>query len=229
MRMDTDTALLRLLRLASPALPVGAYSYSQGLEWAIEDGIVRDAPGAERWIGDALRYGIARFEAPLWWRLYHCWLLGDADGAARWNDTFVASRDTSELRAETLQMGGSLASLLADLGEFDPTALAPLAAVEAPAYVTAAAFAAAAWRIPPRAALTGYCWSWTENQVLAAIKAVPLGQVAGQRMLAALGPAIETAVESAIGCGDDALANLAPGLALASMRHESQYSRLFRS
>lgn len=227
--MDTDTALLRLLRLSSPALPVGAYSYSQGLEWAIEDGIVRDAAGAERWIGDALRYCIARFEAPLWWRLYQCWLHGDGDGAARWNDAFVASRETSELRAETLQMGGSLRALLADLGEFDPQALAPLAAIEAPAYVTAAAFAAAAWRIPPRAALTGYCWSWTENQVLAAIKAVPLGQVAGQRMLAALEPAIETAVESAIGCEDGALANLAPGLALASMRHETQYSRLFRS
>ena len=227
--MDTDTALLRLLRLSSPALPVGAYSYSQGLEWAIEAGIVRDAPDAERWIGDALRFSIARFEAPLWWRLYRCWLHGDPDGAARWNDAFVASRETSELRAETLQMGGSLASLLADLGEFDPQALAPLAAMETPAYVTAAAFAAAAWRIPTRAALTGYCWSWTENQVLAAIKAVPLGQVAGQRMLAALGPAIETAVETAIGCEDDALANLAPGLALASMRHETQYSRLFRS
>jgi urease accessory protein len=227
--MDTEAALLRLLRLASPMLPVGAYSYSQGLEWAIEAGTVRDAASAQRWIGDTLRYGMARFEAPLWWRLYRCWEQGDGEGAARWNELFLASRETAELRAETLQMGGSLRLLLVDLGEFAERDLAPLAAMQAPTYVTVAAFAAAAWRIPPRAALTGYCWSWTENQVLAALKAVPLGQVAGQRMLAALSPRIESAVAEAIDCEDEALANFMPGIALASTLHESQYSRLFRS
>jgi len=223
------TQLLRLLRLASPALPVGAYSYSQGLEWAIESGAVSDAAGAQRWIGDALRFAMARFEAPLWWRLYHCWQGEDHDGARRWDEFFVASRETAELRAETLQMGGSLRSLLADLGEFAGAAFAPLAAIESPAYVTVAAFAAAAWRIEPRAALTAHCWAWCENQVLAAVKAVPLGQVAGQRMLAALCERIEGAVEAATECGDDALANFAPGMALASALHETQYSRLFRS
>lgn len=222
-------ALLRLLRLASTTLPVGAYSYSQGLEWAIEAGSVRDAASAQRWIADALRYSLARLEAPLWWRLYRCWESGDAQAAARWNEMFVASRETSELRSETLQMGESLKRLLVDLGEFGPAALESLTTMEAPAYVTVAAFAAALWRIPPRAALAGYCWSWTENQVLAAIKAVPLGQLAGQRMLSVLEPVIEATVEESLACSDDALANFAPGLALASTLHETQYSRLFRS
>jgi urease accessory protein len=142
---------------------------------------------------------------------------------------FVASRETSELRAETLQMGSSLKRLLVDLGEFGPEAIEPLMAMAAPAYVTVAAYAAASWRIPPRAALAGYCWSWTENQVLAAIKAVPLGQLAGQRMLSALEPGIGAAVDASLACSDDALANFAPGLALASTLHETQYSRLFRS
>lgn len=224
-----DAALLRLLRLASTTLPVGAYSYSQGLEWAIEAGFVTDAASAQRWIGDALRFSLARLEAPLWWRLYRSWECGDAQAAGRWNDMFVASRETSELRAETLQMGSSLKRLLADLGEFGPEAIEPLMAMAAPAYVTVAAYTAASWRIPPRAALAGYCWSWMENQVLAAIKAVPLGQLAGQRMLSALEPGIGAAVASSLACGDDALVNFAPGLALASTLHETQYSRLFRS
>jgi urease accessory protein len=222
-------ALARLLRLASPTLPVGAYSYSQGLEWAIEAGTVSDPASAQRWIADALRYSLARFEAPVWWRMYHCWRRGDAPAAARWNDMFVASRETSELRAETLQMGGSLRRLLADLDELGPGELDPLLAIEAPAYVSVAAFAAAAWGIPDRAALTGYCWSWMENQVLAAIKAVPLGQLAGQRMLSVLDPVMGLAVDEAVGCVDHALANFAPVLALASTLHETQYSRLFRS
>jgi urease accessory protein len=234
MRTSTDTAggvaqLVRLLRLASPTLPVGAYCYSQGLEWAIESGAVRDAASARRWISDAMRYGFVRLEAPVWWRLYHCWQRSDLVQVAKWNSLFLCSRETSELREETLQMGRSLRDLLVRLNEAPAGGLGALAEIENPAYVTAAAFAAASWRIQAEAGLTAYCWSWTENQVLAALKAVPLGQFAGQRLLQALEPVIEAAVTEAAACEDDMLANFAPGFALASTLHETQYSRLFRS
>ena len=106
---------VRLLQLASPALPVGAYSYSQGLESAVEAGVVRDAPSASDWIGDVLELGVASLEAPIFLRLAGAWAANDAGGAARWNAEFVASRETAELRAETLQMGHSLRNLLRDL------------------------------------------------------------------------------------------------------------------
>ena len=225
----SGAALLRLLRLASPALPVGAYSYSQGLEWAIESGTVRDADSARAWIADVLGFSLARFEAPLWWRLYRAWADGDAQRAAHWNEIYVASRETAELRAETLQMGGSLQQLVLELAEFSPDALARLRDLEHASYVAVAAFCAAAGGIAPRAALIAYLWSWAENQVLAAIKAVPLGQVGGQRMLLALSPEIERAAAVAEQLEDDQLSNFSPGLALASSLHETQYSRLFRS
>jgi urease accessory protein len=226
---DEGIALLRLLRLASPMLPVGAYSYSQGLEWAIDAGVVRDEATAQRWIGDLLRFGCARFELPVWWRLHRAWSDGKANEAGRWNDIFVASRETSELREEALQMGRSLRDLLVGLEPSRSEAYSELLALEFPAYVTVAAFAAAAWRIPAQAALTAYCWAWAENQVLAAMKTVPLGQLAGQRLLLALEPGLQNAVRSAQDWEDDALANFVPGFALASALHESQYSRLFRS
>ena len=118
---------------------------------------MHDAASAQRWIADLLRYGVARLEAPLWWRLYHSWERGDAQEAARWNAFFVCSRETSELREETLQMGRSLRELLVSLDASPGGACDALAALEAPAYVSVAAFAAAMWRIPAEAALTAYC------------------------------------------------------------------------
>jgi urease accessory protein len=221
--------LIRLLRLASTTLPVGAYSYSQGLEWATASGAVMDAATAQRWISDALRYCFARLEAPLWWRLYKCWESGDALEVARWNDMFLCSRETGELRRETVQMGRSLREMLVNLAEPGAGSLEALVAIEEPAYVTVTAFAAARWCIPADAALTACCWSWCENQVLAALKTVPLGQMAGQRLYSALEPVIADAVGEAMQCSDDMLTNYAPGFALASTLHESQYSRLFRS
>ena len=219
-------ALVRLLQLASPALPVGAYSYSQGLESAIEAGIVTDAASAEQWIGDVLDLAVAPMEAPLFLRLASAWSANDLAAVSRWNGEFVASRETAELRAETLQMGHSLRSLLRDLAVEHA---ARLDAVEDPAYPTAFAFAVAAWGIDAREALAAYLFAWIENQVIAAIKAVPLGQTQGQRMLGALAARIESIVERAALARDEDLCNFAPGLALASSRHEAQYSRIFRS
>jgi len=202
-------SLARLLQLASPALPVGAYSYSQGLEAAVEAGIVKDAPSAQAWISDALEL-LARFEAPVLWKMMQGEPL---------NDFFVASRETAELRAETLQMGHSLKKLIEELG------LGSVPEPE-PAYPTAFAFAVKQMKVEPRAALVAYLWSWLENQVMAAIKAVPLGQTAGQRILLALGNHLEEIADRAVQLEP---LNFAPGLAVLSARHETQYSRLFRS
>jgi urease accessory protein len=216
---------LRLLQLVSPSLPVGAYSYSQGLEAAIEAGVVTDASSAGRWVGDVLALAVAGMEAPVFVRLAAAFERGDHEGARRWNAFFIASRETAELRAETLQMGYSLRRLLRDL-EVDT---GPLEGMEELAWPAAFAFAVAAWRIPPREALAAYLFAWIENQVLAAVKGVPLGQTDGQRLVLRLGDAVQGHVEAAFACGDDALGSFAPGLAILSSRHETQYSRLFRS
>jgi urease accessory protein len=222
-------ALVRLLQLASPALPIGAYSYSQGLEWAVEAGGVRDADSARRWIGDVLANVQARGELPVLLRLCEAAFAGDRDTYVRWHAWFRASRETAELAAETQQMGGALAKLLADLDLVDGDARQALAASAPVTLPGAYAIAARALAIAPAEAAIGYAWSWLENQVLAAVKTVPLGQVAGQRMLLALGATLPDLVADAQSIGDDDVGSFAPGLALASTRHETQYTRLFRS
>ena len=233
-RMGTATiimieplALSRLLQLASPMLPVGAYAYSGGFEAAIESGTVHDAASARVWIEDVLVLYLARFELPILYRLYRAWAEdGDVED---WNARFRAGRDTAEGRAETIQMGGSLALLLRDLGGFPEAGLTRLQAMAPVSFPLAYAFASAHWAIPAEAMLHAYAWSWAENQVGVALKAVPIGQVAGQRILAAISAGIPAIVDSAIDYPDSAISNFAPGLTLASCRHETQYSRLFRS
>jgi len=219
-------ALTRLLQLASPTLPVGAYSYSQGLEAAVEARVVDDEVSAASWIADVMALSLKSMEAPVFLRLAAAWATGDRDRAILWNEEFVASRETSELRAETLQMGHSLRTLLKSLAVEGADALDVFDEI---AYPTAFTFAAAAWKIEPRDALTAYLFAWIENQVLAAVKAVPLGQTAGQRMLLTLTADVEVVVDAAASMRDEDLHNFAPGLALLSSLHETQYSRLFRS
>ena len=221
--------LVRLLQLASPALPIGAYSYSQGLERVVEDGVVHDAASARAWIGEVLEFVVARGEAAIAWRLSAAARDGDWQGFATWNAWFRASRETAELRAETEQMGTSLAKLAGGLDLLDEPARNALERVAPVTLPAAIALAALGFAVPDDAALTAYVWSWLENQVLVAVKLVPLGQVAGQRLLASLGANIPTAVMTAAVIGDDDLSTFAPGFALASARHETQYTRLFRS
>ena len=208
--MTTSTTNIdpRLLQLASPTLPVGAYSYSGGLEAAAEAGIVTDAKSAERWIGDVLEFSVLRMEAPMLLRMIE-------EPSEQWNVQFLASRETAELRAETVQMGYSLNRLLPELG-VEPCPY------EEPSFPAAYAQAVRVWAIPARQALTAYLWAWLENQVMAAVKAVPLGQTDGQKMLLALGARLHEFSEEEPG-------NFAPGLAMLSSFHETQYSRLFRS
>ena len=227
--MSTDLALARLLQLASPTLPVGAYSYSQGMEAAVEAGLVRDTPSAEAWIGDVLAYAVARLEAPVWWRLHAAWSAGAPDRVAHWNDIFRGTRESAELRAETLQMGYSLQKLLLEIGEFDERSLAQLRDVAEITFPAAFAFAVVKWEIPARSALIAYLWTWLENQVMAALKSVPLGQTDGQRLLLSLAALLPGIADEACALGDDDLCNYTPGFAILCSQHETQYSRLFRS
>lgn len=210
-------SLTRLLQLASPALPVGAYTYSQGLEWAIEAGTVKDEATALVWIGDQLEWNLGRYEAPLLARM----MAADDATLAELDAQYLASRETAELRAETLQMGHSLRKLIADLGEGGVSPRLTFAAVWSSL--------AAKWNIAPADALTAWLWSWAENQTMAALKAVPLGQAAGQRILLEIGGRIRAVVERALQLDEEQLSNFAPGFAIACARHETQYSRLFRS
>jgi urease accessory protein len=217
-------ALTRLLQLASPALPVGAYSYSQGLEWAVEAEWIDDLASAREWIEALLEHGVGRFDAPLVACLHAAWSRDDRREVARLNDEHVASRESAELRAETLQMGYSLARLLAEL----PGPM-PRCDIESPAFPTLFAMAAASWSIPVEATVTGYLWTWCENQTMAAVKLVPLGQTAGQRLLHELGARLPAIAARALTLPEDEWCNFAPRFAIACSRHETQYTRLFRS
>lgn len=221
--------LMRLLQLASPALPVGAFSYSQGLEWAVESGRISDAAGAAAWIGDVLRFSISTCEAPALVALMRAWQAGDSARIARLNERFIAMRETAELRAETLQMGYSLARLLRDLPEIPTEAKHVLRDFGEIAFPTAWSAAAAHWHIAEDAAAQAYLWAWLENQVMAAVKLVPLGQTAGQKMLLLLSPQIPALVAQAEINADGDWQNFTPGLAHASSQHEIQHTRLFRS
>lgn len=223
------TALLHLLQLASPSLPIGAYSYSQGLEAAMESGLVTDAASARAWIIDTLHHVVARFEAPVLWRLLQAFSTRDESAVASWTEQFIAARDTAEFRAETIQMGYSLGKLMADLQIDDGGLLALLQAQAEIPLPTAYAYAAVALKVPAEAALLGMLFSWAENQVLVCVKSVPLGQVAGQRLLLSLQPELALAAAAASTMADEDMSSWSPGLSLLSMRHEVQYSRLYRS
>jgi urease accessory protein len=226
---DLKLALVRLLQLASPALPIGAYSYSQGLEWVIEQRQVHDAGSASIWIGDMLRLVVTPGEAAILWRLLGGVERGEWPEVMEWNDYFRASRETAELRAETEQMGGSMLRLASDLCFLDDTAREAARAMAPVMLPTAYAIAASSFGVDPSDALAGYVWSWLENQVLCVVKTIPLGQLAGQRLLLDLGAQIPAATSIARSIADADISTFAPGLAIASSRHETQYTRLYRS
>ncbi|WP_457788797.1 urease accessory protein UreF [Pseudomonas sp. PL-6] len=218
-----------LLRLASPQLPIGGYSYSQGLEWAVDSGLITDADGAERWLADQLALNLARFEAPL--LLAHCQAAQDGDWAQlqALAERHRASRETRELALESRQMGYSLRQLLDGLPELDDAARAFLTGQREPGLALAWALAARAWRIAPDEALAAWLWGWLENQLAVLMKTLPLGQQAAQRLTSHLLPQLEAAQRQAETLTPEHWGSAAFGLALASMAHERQYSRLFRS
>jgi urease accessory protein len=218
--------LLRLLQLASPTLPVGAYAYSQGLEWAVDSGWVYDEASAADWIGGVLSAGPAQLEVPVLARLYRAWENDDLAQVHHWSRTLDAARESGELQAEAHQLGESLAVLLTQLGV---EAAQPWKEVEYAGFPTLFALAAVHYRVPLPETALGFLWAWCENQVAAAIKLVPLGQTAGQRILSLLIGQLPAAAERGLALSDNEIGMLAPRLAIGSARHETQYTRLFRS
>ncbi len=224
--MVTDLKLLRLLQLVSPGLPIGMYSYSQGMESAVADGWITNAEETKAWLTGIMQTGFAHIDLPILDRLYSAWENDNPELVDYWSRLLIAYRETAELRLEDRHSGQALARLLLSLGfenmrTWSRNADATLAGIFS--------FIAVNWHIPKQQALIGYCWSWLENQVLCAVKLVPLGQVAGQRLLLDLSAEIPALVALALSCEDGKIGGSAFSLALASSRHEMQYSRLFRS
>ncbi len=224
----SNDSLLHLLQLASPALPVGAYSYSEGLEALVELGKVTSPETLAQWLTQELRWGAVRLEAAVMIRAYEEVHGQDFDGVILWNGWLTAARETEELRQQSLQMGRSLLKLLLDLHPELRHGYEPLQK-EGCNFAIAYAIAAAHYQIDLQAALLGYFYSWTANLVSAGVKLIPLGQTAGQRLLLTMQPALNQAAESVSTLKADDLSSCSWGLSLASMAHERQYSRLFRS
>lgn len=227
--MSTEQAVLarlRLMQLVSPALPVGAFAYSQGLETAVDDGWVHDTASLEDWLLGMLDDSLAWLELPILARLYRACEQDDVRSLRHWGRQLYASRETRELRAEEHNRARALITLLADLG-------VPHAGDwrDALGQCQAAPFALAAahWSVSLADCLLGYAWGWLENQVAAAVKLIPLGQTDGQRVELTLAERIPPAVCRAVSLDDGQLGAGAPALAIVSARHETQYTRLFRS
>ncbi|MGQ9870092.1 urease accessory protein UreF [Leptodesmis sp.] len=229
--MTNPSALLHLLQLASPALPVGAYSYSEGLESLVDRGQVNNLAALEHWLIQELRCGAIRLEAAVMVRAYQTVTTQDRAALRTWNQWLSAVRETEELRLQSWQMGRSLLRLLCDLEpslQFDPD-YQRLLQEEGCNFAIAYAIGAATWQIDMQSALLGYLHSWASNLVSAGVKLIPLGQTAGQQLLLTLQVPLQAAIDDILRLPDDELDSCGWGLALASMAHECQYSRLFRS
>lgn len=214
----TSTAVINLLRLVSPALPIGAFAYSQGLEAAIDEGYVQSREETEQWLTAIFARTIRQLDLPVLERLYQAYQTNDLDAAAEWNQFIFASRETFELHKEEKDIGNALGRLLRDLGHPNPITAG---------YVGQFAWAGIAWDIPIADLKSGYAFAWFENQIAAATKLVPLGQTDAQRALAELCTLIPDATEMSV--VDEGLNQSLPGLAAMSSRHEVQPARLFRS
>ena len=223
----THNNFLAILQLASPALPVGAYGYSEGLEMLVENGTITNADNLKFWLKSELIYGSIRLDAGIIVRAFHAVKTDDIEALKRWNLWLSAARDTEELRAASWQMGRSLIQLL---GKLEPEILPLVHAVGYPSnYAIAFAIACAHWDINIQACLLAYLHSWANNLITAGIKLIPLGQTAGQELLLGLQPLLITTVGEILTMEDDDLGCCSWGLSLASMQHETQYTRLFRS
>ncbi len=222
----TETVPIRLLHLVSPSLPTGAFSYSQGLEWAVEAGWIGSGEELAAWLTDVLENNLARVDLPLLLRMQEACRQKDRDTMARLCDLLLACRETAELRREERNRGRAMLSLLREL-DVEPARRWPdlLAASQLAGFACAAAH----WRIPARTSALGYGWAWLENQVVTGIKIIPLGQSHGQRLLLRLGDLVDRAVDRAADLPEAEIGSCCQALAIASSRHENQYTRLYRS
>ena len=224
--MTDSLAVLRLCQLVSPALPIGAYNFSQALEYAVERAWVHDEGSAHAWISGLASHAIGTLDVPLLFRLHEAWQGGDVASARQLSRQVIAARETAELRAEERHMGRSLAKVLVEL---NISAAAEWVRSDDASYAALFALAACEGGIAARDMAQGYLWAWCENQVLAAVKLLPLGQSAGPRVLDQLLRAIPPIVEQAWLMRPQDVGVATPLHAMCSAWHETQYTRLFRS
>lgn len=230
-------SLLRLLQLASPALPLGAYSYSEGLETLVEGGKIADSIHLAHWLEQELSYGAIRLEAAFMIRSYRCILHRDIQGTNYWNAWSSAAKETEELRNQSWQMGSTLLRLLVDLQTTqlkDNSTLPEISSLTLALgrqcnYAIAFGIGAAYWQIEPEIAALGFLHSWAANLISVGVKLIPLGQTTGQILLLQLDRLLLDTAKKILLLKDDELASCSWGLGLASMAHATQYSRLFRS
>ena len=226
MNLDRPEETLRLMQLCSPMLPTGAFAYSQGLEFAVSKGWVKDNDTTKMWIQGLLENSLTYLDVPLLSRLYKAWSANDNKSILYWNDYLYACRDSKELREEDKHLAHALARLLDDLGiseaiEWKENSRA--------CFLSVFALGAWHWKIQLKEASLGYLWMWAENQVLAAIKLIPLGQTDGQKLLSSVIEVIPDQVLIGSSLKDEEIGYTTPGQGIASALHETQYTRLFRS
>ena len=226
---QSAASLLHLMWLASPALPVGGFSYSEGLEASIDRSLVATESGASQWLSDQLHLALVRSDLAVVAQAVSAWRSEDMQRIHTLNDWVLHTRETSELRLQSEQMGRSFIEWLRSV---QPERIAALGNAQPPStwtYPVAFALAASHIDASVRDCCLSYAFGWAENMAQAAVRAVPLGQSAGQRIVQRLAAEIPQAVDQAIALADDERQAFSPMLAILSAQHETQYSRLFRS
>lgn len=226
----TPENFLHILQIGSPSLPIGAYCYSEGLEMLVENGTINDSSTLRNWLTSELTYGAIRVDAAIIKRSYECIHIQDLENLQKWNHWLSAFRETEEMRAASWQMGNSFVSLLKNLIPESSDLLRFINSCQYPInYPIAYSFACSHWHIQIHTALLAYLHSWLTNLITSSVKLIPLGQTIGQVLLIELQPVLIQIVSEIDTMKDDDLYCCNWGLSLASMQHETQYSRLFRS
>ena len=220
------SSLLALLHLSSPALPVGAFAYSQGLEFALDKGWCKNRTDVHAWIKQNLEFGLGLLDLPIFIRMFHAWEANDQAAIQLWNDTLLSFRETKELYLEDIQVGSAYVQW--HLGQ-DQARMPLLDMCDKPSVVAMNSLASVVTDINIENALLGFVWSWVENQITCASKAMPMGQTDAQKTLQSLIPVMAQVCEHALTMKDDEIGTGLMGTAIASSLHEQQYSRLFRS
>jgi urease accessory protein len=220
-----ELALARLLQLVSPSLPIGGYTYSQGIEWAVEAQWIGNQVELQLWLDGVMQTNLCYLELPILQRMLAAWSLRDLTQLEHWNEVLIASRETAELRLEEANRARAFYGVLKSL---EPSA-DEYQLILRQSHIAGYSFACERWGIDFERAACGWLWSWLENLVLSAVKIIPLGQTAGQQIIFSLGAFIPEVVAAAEAVADDEIGASSMAQAIASARHETQYTRLFRS
>ena len=224
--VNDSLAQLRLLQFLSPISPVGSYSYSQGLEWAVNAGWIFNESDFQLWVEGQIASQLSEQELPLLIRLYRAVQARDIEGFEQWSQLSLAVRDTAELRQEEKDRGSAYYRILKTIDPVD--AIWPCSCfLQTP-------FASMAWfavnqNIKEESLLAAFAHNWLENSLSTAMKIIPLGQSTGQRLLFELSPQLLMAIERSYAVSDERVGISLPAMSFASAAHETQYSRVYRS